>query len=163
MTGVEGQPVLRLAHDADARAITELVADAYRHYEPLLGRTPLPMLVHYEDAVREHDVWVLDADGSLVGVLEVEPRPDHLWIENVAVAPAWQGRGLGRLLLRHAESEARRSGLAELGLLTNERYAADIAMYVRYGYVETDRVPYQGSDLVYFRKRLDASEPEPIS
>jgi len=80
--------------------MTELVADAYRHYEPLIGRTPLPMLIHYEDAVREHDIWVLDADGTLVGIVELERRLDHLWIENVAVAPSWQGRGLGRLLLR---------------------------------------------------------------
>ena len=141
-------------------ALTQLVADAYRHYEPLIGRTPLPMLIHYEDAVSEHDIWVLDADGALVGIVELERRPDHLWIENVAVSPSWQGRGLGRLLLRHAEDEARRQGLSELGLLTNERYVENIAMYTRYGYVETDRVPHQGTDLVYFRKRL---EPEAVA
>jgi N-acetylglutamate synthase-like GNAT family acetyltransferase len=160
MTDFDAGPILRRATDGDVRAITELVADAYRHYEPLIGRTPLPMLIHYEDAVREHDIWVLDADGTLVGTVELERRPDHLWIENVAVAPSWQGRGLGRQLLRHAEDEARRSGLRALGLMTNERYVENIAMYTRYGYVETDRVPHQGTDLVYFRKLLD---PEPAA
>ena len=159
MTEIEKRPVLRRATDADARSITELVADAYRHYEPLIGRTPMPMLIHYEEALREHDVWVLEANGTLVGIIELEPRLDHLWIENVAVAPRWQGRGFGRLLLRHAEAEARRHGLAELGLLTNERYLGNIAMYARYGYRETERVPYRGTDLVYFRKRL--TDPEP--
>ena len=158
MSDADVSPILRRATDADVRAITELVADAYRHYEPLIGRTPLPMLIHYEDAVREHDIWVLDADAELVGILELQQRPDHIWIENVAVSPSWQGRGLGRLLLRHAENEALRHGLIELGLLTNERYVDNIAMYTRYGYVETDRVPHQGTDLVYFRKRL---QPEP--
>lgn len=154
MTEQESQPTLRRATDADALAITELVADAYRHYEPLIGRTPLPMLIHYEDAVREHEIWVLEANGALVGVIELDPRPGHLWIENVAVSPRWQGRGLGRQLLRHAEAEARAHGLGELGLLTNERYLDNIAMYTRYGYRETDRVPHQGTDLVFFRKRL---------
>ena len=159
MTGTEAQPVLRRATDADTRPITELVADAYRHDEPLIGRTPLPMLIHYEDAVREHEIWVLEADGALVGIIELEPRPDHLWIENVAVSPRWQGRGFGRLLLEHAEAEARNHGLDELGLLTNERYVDNIAMYTRYGYRETDRVPFQGTDLVYFRKRLVGPGP----
>jgi N-acetylglutamate synthase-like GNAT family acetyltransferase len=158
MSDSELRPILRRATDGDVPALTELVADAYRHYEPLIGRTPLPMLIHYEDAVREHDIWVLEADGALVGILELEQRPDHLWVENVAVSPSWQGRGLGRLLLHHAEDEARRRGLTELGLLTNERYVENVAMYTRYGYVETDRVPHQGTDLVYFRKRL---QPEP--
>ena len=158
MTEAETQPRLRRAIDADAQSITELVAGAYRHYEPLIGRTPMPMLIHYEEALREHDIWVLEANGALVGVIELDARPDHLWIENVAVSPRWQGRGFGRLLLRHAEAEARRHGLEELGLLTNERYLDNIAMYIRYGYRETDRVPHQGTDLVYFRKRLSAPE-----
>jgi N-acetylglutamate synthase-like GNAT family acetyltransferase len=159
MTEPETQPVLRRATDADAQSITELVADAYRHYEPLIGRTPLPMLIHYEEALRQHDIWVLEANGALVAIIELEARPDHLWIENVAVSPRWQGHGFGRLLLRHAEAEARRLGLEELGLLTNERYVDNIAMYTHYGYHETDRVPHQGTDLVYFRKRLSAPEP----
>jgi GNAT superfamily N-acetyltransferase len=87
-------------------------------------------------------------------VLEVDVRDDHLWVENVAVAPDQQGRGLGRRLLRHAEDEARRQGRHEIALLTNERYAANIARYTRSGYRETHRVPHLGTDLVYFRKTL---------
>jgi len=160
MTDREAAPILRRAVDADVAPITALVADAYRHYEPLIGRTPMPMLIHYEEAVREHEVWVLETDGVLLGILELDPRPDHLWIENVAVAPRWQGHGFGRRLLQHAEAEARRRGLDELGLLTNERYFDNIAMYGRYGYRETDRVPHGGTDLVYFRKRLEEPDAE---
>ena len=156
MAESEHTPALRRATGADVPAITELVAAAYRHYEPLIGRTPMPMLVHYADAVREHEVWVLELDATPVGVLELEPRGDHLWVENVAIAPRWQARGFGRLLLRHAEVEAARHGLREIGLLTNERYVDNIAMYTRYGYRETHRVPHQGTDLVFFRKRLRA-------
>ena len=158
MADSERTPALRRATQADVQAITELVAAAYRHYEPLIGRTPLPMLVHYADAVREHEVWVLELDGGLVGVIELQPRADQLWVENVAVAPRWQGRGFGRLLLRHAEVEAASHGLLEIGLLTNERYVDNIAMYTRYGYRETHRVPHQGTDLVFFRKQLRAGD-----
>ena len=156
MAESEHAPALRRATDADAEAITELVIAAYRNYEPLIGRTPMPMLVHYADAVRENEIWVLELDGALVGVLELQPRADQMWVENVAVAPRWQGRGFGRLLLRHAEVEAARHDLHEIGLLTNEHYVDNIALYTRHGYLETHRVAHQGTDLVFFRKPLRA-------
>ena len=149
-------PGLRRAHDDDADAIGRLVAAAYGHYAPLIGRTPIPMLTDYAVAVREHEVWVLDADGEIVGVIELALRDDHLWIENVAIAPELQGQGLGRRLLEHAETEARRYERPELRLLTNERYARNLALYARNGYRETHREPYQGTDLVYFAKPVDA-------
>ncbi len=147
-------PTLRRATSADVAAIGALVDAAYRDYTPLLGRTPTPMLTDFDAAVRTHDVWVL-ADGErLVGVLELVARPDQLWVDNVAIDPAFQGRGLGRRLLEFADVEARRLGLPAIGLLTNERYLANIAMYERYGYRETHRAPYRGTDLVYFSKAI---------
>ncbi len=145
---------LRLADDGDVPAIVAVVHAAYQHYAPLIGRTPLPMLTDYAVAVRKHAVWVIEEASGIVGVLELDLRDDHLWIENVAVAPGAQGRGLGRQLLIHAEDEARRLGRQEVGLLTNERYTANIAMYTRYGYRETHRQPHLGTDLVFFRKTL---------
>lgn len=146
-------PQLRRARPEDAAAVHGLVAAAYGPSIPLLGRTPLPMLADQSAAIRDHEVWVLEDDGTIVGVIELIERPDHLWVENVAVAPDRQGDGLGRRLLRHAEERAAASELPELRLSTNERYVANIAMYERYGYRETHRTPYQGTDLVHFRKR----------
>lgn len=147
-------PQLRRATDADVAEIGALVDAAYRDYTPLLGRTPTPMLTDFGAAVRDHDVWVLDTGSHLVGVIELVAKPDQLWVHNVAIDPALQGRGLGRRLLAFAEDEARRLDLPEMGLLTNERYVANIAMYERYGYRETHREPYRGTDLVHFRKAV---------
>ena len=149
-------PTLRRATAGDADPIRDLVHDAYVDYTPLLGRTPIPMLADYDVAVRAHDVWVLDdGDAGIVGVIELIPHPDHLYVENVAISPARQGQGLGRRLLDLAEREARARGLTQLGLLTNERYTSNIAMYERSGFVETHRTEHLGSDLVHFRKSLD--------
>ena len=129
MTDADLTPTLRRATEADVQAITELVAAAYRR----------PRLQELE-----------------LALAELQERADHLWVENVAVAPRWQCRGFGRLLLEHAEVEAASHGLGAIGLLTNERYSDNIAMYTRYGYRETHRVPHQGTDLVFFRKQLRA-------
>jgi GNAT superfamily N-acetyltransferase len=145
---------LRRATQADAPAIARLVAAAYEGYRPLLGRTPKPMLTDYATAVDDHAVWVVDGPSGLAGVIELADREDHLWIDNVAVDPALHGRGLGRRLLSFAEDEARRLGKPAIGLLTNERYLANIAMYERRGYRETHREPYRGTDLIHFRKPL---------
>ncbi|HKB27468.1 MAG TPA: GNAT family N-acetyltransferase [Candidatus Limnocylindrales bacterium] len=158
VAGADPAQLLRPATDADAPAINRLVAAAYSPYIPLIGRTPIPMLTDYAIAVREHDVWVLVADGTIVGALELVAYPDHLWLEDVAILPAWQGRGLGGSLIRHAEDEARRRSLPEIRLLTNERYEADIAIYTHYGYRETHRRPHLGTDLVYFAKAIGLSD-----
>ena len=138
-------------------AITALVHDAYVGSVALLGRQPMPMTVDYAEAVALHEVWVLDEGDRLSGVLELIAKPDVMWIENVAVAPDRQGRGLGRRLLAHAEAQARERGLTAMGLLTNRRYVENIAMYQRHGYRETARAPRGGADVVTFRKVLEAS------
>lgn len=149
-----GAPRLRRARPDDADAVREVVHAAYGAYGALLGRTPFPMLTDQAAAIRDHEVWVLEDDGLIVGVIDLIPRDDHLWVDNVAIHPDRQGHGHGRRLLAHAEDRARDHGLATMGLLTNERYAANLAMYTRYGYRETHREPREGTDLVHFRKPL---------
>jgi GNAT superfamily N-acetyltransferase len=159
MTGKSDRaPTLRRAQDSDVDEIRELVTAAYEDYTPLIGRTPIPMLTDYAVAIREREVYVLDAGDSLVGVLDVEARPDHLWLENVAVRPDRQRRGFGRFLLGHAEAVARDRALPEIRLLTNERYIDNIAMYERHGYQETHRRPHLGTDLVYFSKMVEIQQ-----
>ena len=156
VSGPESAASLRQADASDADPIRDLVAAAYGHYIPLIGRKPMPMLADYSVAIREHDVWVLEAAGAIAGVLETVSHDDHLWIENIAITPGCQGRGFGRRLLDHAEREARRRGLSEVRLLTNERWSDNIAWYTRSGYLETHREPRLGTDVVHFRKVLDA-------
>jgi ribosomal protein S18 acetylase RimI-like enzyme len=75
-------------------------------------------------------------------------------LENLAVRPSWQGRGVGSRLLALTEDEARRQGLAEIRLYTNEAMTENIAYYPRHGYVETHRAEQDGFRRVFFSKRL---------
>ena len=126
--------VLRRAVAADAAAVQALTRQAYAKWVPLIGREPKPMQADYDRAVREHRIDLALLDGALAGLIETIDRPDHLLIENVAVAPAVQGRGVGWRLMAHAEQLAGEQGHAELRLYTNARFEENIALYRRLGY-----------------------------
>jgi GNAT superfamily N-acetyltransferase len=139
----------------DAAGIRALTRAAYAKWVALIGREPLPMQADYERAVVMHPIDVFIVDGALVGLLETILRPDHLWIENVAVTPEQQGRGFGRLLLDHAEKRALRSGRTEIRLLTNQAFAANLELYAKRGYSVNRTEPFRGGTTVHMSKRIE--------
>lgn len=145
---------MRTARADDAVAVRALVRAAYARWVPVIGREPRPMQADYETAIRDHRFDLIEEAGQLVALIETEARPDHYWVENLAVLPAAQGRGLGRRLLAHAETLAGAAGLTEIRLLTNGHMAANRALYRSVGYIETAEEPFMESTVVYLSKRL---------
>ena len=134
MLYVTDRATLRRATPHDAAAIRDLSRAAYAKWVQLIGREPWPMVADYDAAVRNHVIDLLDIDTALVALVEVILRPDHLLIENIAVAPAFQGLGHGRRLMDHAEHYAAACGFGEVRLYTNQLFAANIDLYRRLGY-----------------------------
>jgi GNAT superfamily N-acetyltransferase len=149
---------IRPAVLADAAGIRELTRAAYAKWVALIGREPLPMQADYERAVAEHTIDLLIDDGALAGLIETILRPDHLWIENVAVAPERQGRGYGRLLLAHAEKGALEAERFEIRLLTNQAFAANLALYAKLAYAIDRTEPFRGGTTVHMSKRIGPPE-----
>lgn len=143
---------LRRAVSGDAAAIADCVARAYGPWVPRIGRKPWPMLQDYAAVVRDESVTVAEAADRVVGVLVLSRTAEGLLIENVAVDPSWQGQGVGRVLLRYAEQEARRLACSNVYLYTNELMVENIALYARYGYVEYERREEEGFRRVFMRK-----------
>jgi ribosomal protein S18 acetylase RimI-like enzyme len=110
------------------------------------------MVDDYARRIAAQETHVVEADGELVGLIVLENHPDHLLVDNVAVVPEAQGRGIGRLLLAVAAREARERGLPEVRLYTNAAMTENIAMYPQLGFEETHRVTEKGFQRVYFRK-----------
>jgi ribosomal protein S18 acetylase RimI-like enzyme len=129
---------LRQATAADAAAIRELTRAAYAKWVPLIGREPKPMTANYDEAVVRHRFDLLYVDDTLAALIETIREPDHLLVENVAVSPDFQGRGLGRKLMAHAETLAHELGFRTIKLYTNQRFAENIALYRKLGY-QVDR------------------------
>jgi ribosomal protein S18 acetylase RimI-like enzyme len=148
------EPRIRVATGADAPAIAQIVEQAYRHYIPRIGKLPGPMLDDYAARLSEGVVWVIGEGGAIAGIIVLLPRPDHLLLDNIAVAPAWQGLGLGRRLLAFAEAEAARRGYREIRLYTHQTMTENQRLYAAIGYQETGRGTEGGYDRVFMRKRL---------
>jgi GNAT superfamily N-acetyltransferase len=145
---------IRPAVLADAARISDLTRAAYAKWVRLIGREPLPMQADYQRAVAEHTIDLLIVDGALAGLAETILRPDHLWIENVAVAPEQQGRGFGRLLLDHVERRALQCGRTQIRLLTNQAFAANLELYAKRGYGVDRTEPFRGGTTVHMSKRI---------
>lgn len=136
-------------------AVTELVNAAYGHYVARIGGLPGPMRTDYRQVISERAVTVAVAPGgSVAGLIVLDETPDGFLIENVAVHPSHQGRGLGRVLLAHAEAVASDAGFSSTYLYTHEKMTENLLLYQRLGYVEYDRRSEVGFPLVFLRKQL---------
>jgi GNAT superfamily N-acetyltransferase len=154
---------VRLAIAADVEAIAGIVERAYGVYVERIGMRPGPMDADHAEKVRRGLVSVADEGGEVVGLIALVEFADRLLIENVAVDPARQGRGIGRGLLEFAEEEARRAGIGTLALYTHEKMTENLALYVRLGYEEDERREERGFSRVFMEKRLDPPRPSAAS
>jgi aminoglycoside 6'-N-acetyltransferase I len=100
-------------------------------------------------------IFVAEADGRLVGLLELDYRkyaPDCRsspvpFIEGWYVEPAMRGRGIGRALVEAAEAYARAAGYQEIASDTQLENTDGIAAHLALGYEEVERT-------VCFRRSL---------
>lgn len=139
--------------------MTALVDAAYRHYVDRIGIVPGPMRDDYAAAVRDRQVLLAapsTAPDALAGVLVLDVADEGFLLDNVAVHPDHQGRGLGRLLLDRAEAEAEAAGFDSIYLYTHELMTENQAIYAGRGYLEYARRTEQGLTRVFMRKVLKA-------
>jgi ribosomal protein S18 acetylase RimI-like enzyme len=147
---------LRQAAATDASAIRELTREAYAKWIPVIGREPKPMTADYTEAVRKHRFDLLYVGGRLAALIETIPHADHLLIENLAVSPSFQRRGLGRNLMDHAEKVAASAGFNEIRLYTNKLFAENVRLYSELGYRVDREEEFKGGVAVYMSKPLRA-------
>lgn len=138
----------------DVAAITALTRAAYAKWVPLIGREPLPMKADYAVAIERHRFDLLFVSDALAALIETVERDDDLLIENVAVSPAFQKRGLGRRLIAHAEALAVAAGKPCIRLYTNSRFEENLRLYAALGYVVEREEALNGGVAIHMGKRL---------
>jgi ribosomal protein S18 acetylase RimI-like enzyme len=125
------ETLIRPAVAADAEAVADV-------YLASFAATYTFPLAHTDDQVRawlagivagDPRTWVAEADGRVVAMMVL----DDAGIDQLYVAPAWIGRGVGSRLVAMAK-EQRPSGLSLYTFQVNERARR---FYERHGFVAT--------------------------
>ncbi|GAB3029499.1 acetyltransferase [Nocardioides flavus (ex Wang et al. 2016)] len=135
--------------------MADIAEAAYAPYlDRMGGLRPGPMDADHAAAVLEDEAWVAELDGDVVGYVVLVDEADTMLLDNVAVVPSCQGRGVGRVLLLLAEERARATDCSRIRLFTHETMVENQALYQRNGYVETARGGEPGLVRVFYEKRL---------
>jgi ribosomal protein S18 acetylase RimI-like enzyme len=95
---------------------------------------------------------IIVIDGRDAGVLEVEERPDEVFLANIEIAPEQQGRGLGAAIITDILFDAHARGLPVT--LQVNRVNPARRLYGRLGFVET------GQTETHYLMRADRGSDE---
>jgi len=101
-----------------------------------------------EDLERGMQYYLLEDDGQICGCIALErAKPEMAYLGRLAVLPEQRHKGLGRALVHHIFSEARRIGVrrVEIGIIEEDTRLKD--WYRRLGFVPTgtktfDHLPF---------------------
>ena len=147
-------PLMRRATADDAARVGVIARAAFVKYIPRIGREPTPMLADFAAEIVAGRVTVIEAAGGVNGYMIAWPEADAYFIDSIAVDPERQGEGLGRNLIVHAATEAKRLRLPAVKLYTNVMMTENLSLYAHIGFVETHRAMEDGYHKVYMRWNL---------
>jgi ribosomal protein S18 acetylase RimI-like enzyme len=150
--------LLRAATADDAARISMIACAAYAKYVARIGREPAPMLTDFAAEIAANHVVVIETADAVGGYMIAWPQSDAYFIDNIAVDPSRQGKGLGRQLIDHTVREAQRHRLSAIRPYTNAAMTENLSMYVHLGFVETHRTTEQGFHRVHMRRNLPHPE-----
>ena len=145
---------IRRATKSDLPGIQACALAAYQIYVERIGREPAPMVADFAASIEAGQLYIFEVDGQLGGFVVCYTRSDYVHLENVAVSPAFQQRGIGKKLIEFVEQQARVGGISRVELYTNAKMTENLGLYPRLGYEQFDRRFEDGFDRVYFRKTL---------
>ncbi|MFA5393967.1 MAG: GNAT family N-acetyltransferase [Candidatus Ratteibacteria bacterium] len=147
--------IIRSSVPDDAPTMRRCAEAAYQQYVERIGKSPAPMHADYASLADGKGTFVAEADGKVVvGLVVLVTNINEIWLDNVAVFPEYQGKGIGGRLIQFAEHEACRRGYSWFDLYTNEAMVENIEIYTHLGYVEISRRTEHGYRRVYMRKNL---------
>ena len=146
--------ILRPALPEDANRARTLVCSSYELYQKRMEREPAPMAADYPALISNQFVTVVQRGSEIAGILVCYPRDDALHVENVAVDPAFQGQGIGTLLMHYAEEQALSLKLTRIELYTHELMTENIPFYEGLGFYIRERGEQDGYARIFFEKDL---------
>lgn len=98
---------------------------------------------------------IADLDGEPAGCVGLAPSAAHRTgeVKRLYVRPGCRGRGIARVLMRHAHDHAARNGMTRLVLDVLPARTMVISFYRRLGYTETEPYPAESPVLMTYLQR----------
>ena len=140
---VSDKTSIRRAGRNDQPVVQAISKEAFAIYLAMWNDVPRPGVIDLAQFVERGEAWLLEEAGEPVGLIILEPRPDHLWVFSLAVRPDRQGSGHATRLLDFAVDRARAAGVGQLRLDVNDRMDHSVAVYRHHGFVATGRSPHR--------------------
>lgn len=102
-------------------------------YELLLLADPSKVVI--DQYLGHSSIYIAEHNGNIHGLYVLTPIDSaNTEIRNIAVAEQQQGKGLGKLLLAHAESNARDMGYKSLHIGTANSSIGQLCLYQKAGF-----------------------------
>jgi putative acetyltransferase len=174
----ESLPCIRLYRDSDHDAVRALflrvnrdlapasMREAFEAYIEISLREEIDRIPEYYDAARGRSFWVLTGGDVLLGCFGLEPtRESAIEIRRMYVNGAYRRRGLGTLMLGHAEKIGQRQGASKIVLSTSQLQQAAVMLYRSAGYIQvreeyaqgpTNKTVGHGIRRFHFEKPIDS-------
>jgi N-acetylglutamate synthase-like GNAT family acetyltransferase len=71
------------------------------------------------EPLSQHFMAVEDKTGEVLGVVKMfEKTPGVCWVSHLAIAPGFQNKGVGKLLMTHLEELAKQQGFKTMGCMS---------------------------------------------
>ena len=159
---------LRSYTPADREAVEYLHVHAIEQAGAYLGRGPWDDDVYAIEETylnNRGEFLIGEWDGLFVAMGALRrTSPERAEIKRMRVLPAYQGRGLGQIILSELEARARAMGYTTLHLDTSVVQLPARKLYEKNGFREVGRDRYQGLEVILYEKRLEEqrSLPEAI-
>jgi len=147
---------VRRAGVDDAPEVARLLHDFNTEFDEPVPEVGL-LAQRVADFIERGEAIFLLAGAGPDGVAEIRFRPSIMtgeldaYLEELYVAPAMRGQGLGRALLEGAIDAARERGATHMDLGTSEDAAAARGLYESAGFTNRERLPDGPVMFVYER------------
>ncbi len=156
MSDIEIRPIT----PDDAGEVLTLQRAAFVQEALIYGSPDMPPLTQtLEELTAElaDNLGRVAVDGArIVGAARAKVDGDLLLVGRISIAPDQQGAGIGSRILAAVEQAGRDAGATRAELFTGSLSEANLRLYKREGYEETERVPGDGGvEQVFLQKRLD--------
>ncbi|MET3879551.1 GNAT family N-acetyltransferase [Chitinophaga sp. OAE865] len=112
--------------------IRKLASNEKMPYDLLLLADPSVTMIN--SYLPFSDVYVLEQKKQVIAAYVLLKDNDAMEIRNIAVNPAHQGKGLGKMLLQDAAQRARADGFKKICIGTGNSSIAQLYLYQRQGF-----------------------------